>query len=118
MKLFMSALSFAVAVVSFSSGTFAAASFAVVSSAGTLVRGEDATSAVRRGTGKYSVTFNSSVRNCAFVATLAATGSSGSPTGFAGLALNPVNNRTVDVQTHSENGNNSDRPFHLVVICP
>lgn len=118
MKLLTNAVVSLVALVSCSSGTFAATSFAVVSSGGTLVRGDEASSAVRTGTGKYSVTFTSGVRNCAFVATLGSTGSTGSPTGFAGLALNPVNNRTVDVQTHSENGNNSDRPFHLIVVCP
>src|SRR3954451_10216316 len=105
MRLFTNAIVFGIALVSCSSGAFAAASFAVVSSGGGLVRGDDATNAVRTGTGRYSVTFKSSVRNCGFVATLGSTGSVGSPTGFAGLALNPVNNRTVDIQTHSENGN-------------
>src|SRR5690349_8869163 len=109
MKIFSCAVVSAIALTTCSSGAFAAESFAVVSSGGTLVRGLDAASAVRTGTGKYSVTFNVKVNNCAFVATLASTGSSGSPTGFAGLALNPVSNRTVDVQTHSENGNTSDR---------
>src|SRR5262249_16897936 len=120
MKLFISAVASAVALVGYSNGTFAATeSFAVVSDAGSLVRGLNATSARRLSTGNYTVKFNASVKNCAFIASLGSTSASSTqPTGQAGAGLDPSNNKTAHVETTSSDGTDSDRSFDLVVICP
>src|SRR4051812_47126700 len=46
----------------------AASPFAVVGADGTLVRGQDAVSTTRLGTGFYVVVFDASVTDCAYVA--------------------------------------------------
>jgi hypothetical protein len=118
MKLLVSAVLSGIALAGYSTGTFAATSFAVVSDTGSLVRGDDAVSVRKTGTGKYTVTFNDSVRDCAFVVTLGSPTTQPPPTGFASTALNSSSNKKVDVVTHRADGNNSAKPFHLVVVCP
>jgi hypothetical protein len=119
MKGFMSAVISAIALIGYSSATSAAGvSFAVVSDGGTLVRGDNATNAKRLGTGNYTVTFNQSVRHCAFVASLGSTGTATPPTGSASVGADSSSDNKVHIATRNHNANNSDRSFHLMVVCP
>ena len=91
--------------------------FAVVGAGGQLVRGRNA-SAARTGDGRYQVLFETNVRACAYHATV------GGPTAAAPPANGQItvsslgsNVNGVDIQTTGANGNNANRPFHLVVLC-
>ncbi len=91
-------------------------SFAVVGSNGTLVRGFEAVSATRLGTGYYQVVFNHDLTGSAFVASTGFTGSLYVPP--PGIAV--VVGRTgipngVFVATYNANGSRVDRAFHLAV---
>ncbi len=91
-------------------------SHAVISASGKVVRGDDVTRAARAAVGRYVVTFDSSVRNCAYVATV---GQPGTGTLTPGVAMvgGSSNSRMVRVETRNLNGSYADRAFHLVVIC-
>jgi hypothetical protein len=96
-----------------------AARFAVVSASGQAVRGRDISSAARTGEGRYQVIFNASVRSCAYFATIGGTSASAPPS-HAEIAVSSLasNVNGVDVRTQNgSNGNQLDRPFHLVVMC-
>jgi hypothetical protein len=91
-------------------------SHAVVNANGSLVRGDDATRAQRTATGRYVVTFDSSVRNCAYIASV---GQPGTGTLTPGVAMvgGTSNARQVRVDTRTLDGSYANRPFHLIVIC-
>jgi hypothetical protein len=91
-------------------------SHAVVSAAGSLVRGDDAVRASRTALGRYTVTFDSSVRNCAYVATVGQPGT-GTLTPGVAMAGGSSNARVVRVETRALNGAYANRAFHLIVIC-
>src|SRR5262245_37888116 len=118
MKLFISAVVSAIALVSYSNGAFASVSFAVVSDGGSLVRGKNAVSAARVGEGEYTVKFNQNIRQCGFVVSLGAPGTGLLPTGQASAGSDPSSNTKIDVETTSSDGTDSNRSFHLVVVCP
>ena len=91
--------------------------FAVVSGAGGLTRGRNATSAARTSEGRYQAVFDRDVRGCAYVATIGDTSAAAPPQGeisTSGLASN-VNG--VSVRTENSSGAAADRPFHLIVPC-
>jgi hypothetical protein len=93
--------------------------FAVVNSGGQAVRGRDVSSAARTSVGRYQVIFNGDVRNCAYYATVGDESASAPPQNtqisVASLGTN-VNGVAVRTE-HGGNGNELDRPFHLLVMC-
>jgi len=80
--------------------TSGSAHFAVVNGAGQAIRFRGATSAARTAEGRYQVIFDADVRGCAYF--------------VSGLGSN-VNG--VDIRTTGANGNDANKPFHLVVLC-
>ena len=91
--------------------------FAVVSSAGIVARSRGLSSAVRTGQGRYQVIFNRDVRGCAYLATLGSVGATGQGRGSVTVASLASNVNGVAVRTFSQNGNATNRSFHLVVNC-
>ena len=95
--------------------------FAVVDSTGALVRGSSSVvSASRVGStsGNYQVIFNKDVTGCGFVATIGQTGSEGTALpGEIDVAGRNGNVDGVYVETTNSTGMDSDRPFHLSVVC-
>ena len=88
--------------------------WAVINADGTIARsnGADATWTGRYGPGYYLVSFNTSVNNCAYVAT-----TTGGLAGQTGV-LQPLDSPTdVQVFTVTSDGTRADMPFHLVVAC-
>jgi hypothetical protein len=92
---------------------------AVVNAGGQAVRGRDISSVARTSEGRYQVIFNSSVRNCGYFATIGDPSASAPPShseiSVSSLASN-VNGVAVRTQ-NGGNGNQLDRPFHLIVMC-
>jgi hypothetical protein len=93
--------------------------YAVVGYGANLVRATPGTTLTHLGTGRYDVTLPSSVRNCAYLATV------GDPRN--NLVFNPAGvytgsgpgSRTVYIETKNPGGGLSGGiPFHLAVICP
>lgn len=93
------------------------ARFAVVNGSGQIVRGRGATAA-RTGNGRYQVIFASDIRGCGYFATIGDPSAAGPPQNsqisVSSLASN-VNG--VAVRTENGNGNEVDRPFHMIVLC-
>ena len=93
--------------------------FAVVNGNGQAVRGRDVSSAARTSEGRYQVIFNGDVRSCAYFATVGDESASAPPqntqisVGSLGSNVNGVAVRTEN----GTNGNELDRPFHLIVMC-
>jgi hypothetical protein len=94
------------------------ARYAVVTANGQLARGRDVSSVARTSTGRYQAIFNADIRGCAYFATVGDTSAAGPPqnsqVSVASLASN-VNG--VAIRTEHGNGNEADRPFHLIVMC-
>jgi hypothetical protein len=92
--------------------------FAVVNAGGQQVRARGTTSSARTAEGRYQVIFNRDVRGCAYFATVGGPTAAAPPGGgeitVSGLATN-VNG--VDIRTGAPNGNDENRPFHLLVLC-
>jgi hypothetical protein len=93
--------------------------YAVVGYTANLVRATAGTTLTHLGTGRYDLTFPSSVRKCAYLATVGDPGN--------GVVVNPNgvytgsgnNSDTVYIETKNTSGGLSDGiPFHLAVICP
>ena len=94
--------------------------FAVVGADGTVARGPDVVSVDHPSTGNYLVTFRERVADCAFTATIGATGSTREPgTGLVFPRNRKGGPRTVWVETDSSSGHHqpTDLPFHLAVTC-
>ena len=94
-------------------------SYAVVGYTANLVRATPGTRLTSLGTGRYDVTFPTSIGNCAYLATVGDPGNH--------LVFNPngvytgsgPNARTVYIETKNPGGGLSPGiPFHLAVICP
>jgi hypothetical protein len=94
-------------------------SYAVVGYAANLVRATPGTRLTSLGTGRYDLTFPTSIGNCAYLATVGDPGHQ--------LVFNPngvytgsgPNARTVYIETKNPGGGLSPGiPFHLAVICP
>jgi len=91
---------------------------AVVSAAGTIVRGRGVNFIPSRiGTGRYQVIFNRDVRGCTYEATTGLTGAGTPGTGYASVGSRAGAPSGVFVSTFDKNGNSSNRAFHLVVFC-
>ncbi len=88
------------------------ARFARVADTGAVSGGRGVQSAAKAGTGQYDVTFSSDIGQCAYTATVTASGDAGHAS-----AQSQADNRTVRVETHTDDGTEADRAFHLVVTC-
>ncbi|MFI0791283.1 hypothetical protein ACH4OY_01070 [Micromonospora rubida] len=94
-------------------------SFAVVSSAGVLLRGRDSVSATRYGPGQYQVIFNHTLVRGGHVANIGdAVDCCIPPAGEVSVAPRLGTPNGVFVQTFNSAGAPSDRPFHLAVFTP
>lgn len=85
-----------------------------VSAGGALISGSGVTSVSHLGGGRYEVTFNRNVSNCAFVA-ITANASAQALTVFT--AGGHINANGVYVETKNQAGGLTDGPFELVVDC-
>jgi hypothetical protein len=94
------------------------AHFAVVNAGGQQVRARGTTSAARTAEGRYQVIFDRDVRGCAYWATIGGPTAAVPPDNgqitVSGLGSN-VNG--VDIRTTGANGNDANKPFHLLVLC-
>lgn len=91
--------------------------FAVIDGTGAKARaGAEFVSSARLGPGAYEVLFDRSVRECAFTVTQGGTTIAGS-IGFASGARRSGKDNGVFVRTTDTAGTNTDRPFHLAVVC-
>ena len=94
-----------------------AARFAVVSGGGQLVRGRNA-QAARTAAGRYQVIFDRDVRGCAYYATLGGPTAAAPPdNGQISVSSLASNVNGVDIRTTGANGNDANKPFHLLVLC-
>jgi hypothetical protein len=91
--------------------------YAVVNAGGQLIRGRNA-SAARTGDGRYQVLFETNMRGCGYYATIGGPTAAAPPENgqitVSGLGAN-VNG--VDIRTTGANGNDANKPFHLLVLC-
>jgi hypothetical protein len=94
------------------------ARFAVVNAGGQGIRGRGTTSVARTAEGRYQVIFDADIRGCAYYATIGGPTAAAPPDNgqitVSGLGSN-VNG--VDIRTTGANGNDTNKPFHLVVLC-
>jgi hypothetical protein len=92
--------------------------FSVLNAGGQQVRARGTTSAARTAEGRYQVIFDRDVRGCAYYATIGGPTAAAPPDNgqitVSGLGSN-VNG--VDIRTTGANGNDANKPFHLVVLC-
>jgi hypothetical protein len=92
--------------------------FAVVNAGGQQVRARGTTSSARTAEGRYQVIFNRDVRGCGYFATVGGPTAAAPPDNgqitVSGLGSN-VNG--VDIRTTGANGNDANKPFHLLVLC-
>ncbi len=93
--------------------------YAVVGYTANLVRATSGTALTSLGTGRYDVTFPTSVKKCAYLATVGDPGNAlvlNPNNVYTGSASNPD---TVYIETKNQGGGlSSGIPFHLAVICP
>jgi hypothetical protein len=98
--------------------TYGSGHFAVVNAGGQQVRFRGTTSAARTAEGRYQVIFDRDVRSCAYYATIGGPTAAAPPDNgqitVSGLGSN-VNG--VDIRTTGANGNDANKPFHLLVLC-
>lgn len=90
---------------------------AVVNASGSLARSQGTTSAGRIVAGGYEVIFTQDVTNCTYVASTGNPGSSTPPSGIATVAARGGNANGVYVATYDAAGVQTDRSFHLIVVC-
>jgi hypothetical protein len=90
--------------------------FASVESTGVLENSSGNVSALRGGPGAYVVDFHRNVTKCAFTATVGSTGV-GPLTGAAIVGDKDSNPNGVFVRTQDSAGVDTDRDFHLLVVC-
>jgi hypothetical protein len=92
--------------------------FAVVNAGGQQVRARGTTSSARTAEGRYQVIFNRDVRGCAYYGTVGGPTAAAPPDNgqitVSGLGANVAG---VDVRTTGANGNDANKPFHLLVLC-
>ena len=99
--------------------TAGAARFAVVNGAGQAVRGRDISSVARTSEGRYQVIFNGNVRNCSYFATIGDVSASAPPS-HSEISVSSLGSNVNGVAIRTQNGGNGNqlnRPFHLVVLC-
>jgi hypothetical protein len=92
--------------------------FAVVNAGGQQVRARGTTSSARTAEGRYQVIFNRDVRGCGYYATVGGPTAAAPPgNGLISVSSLASNVAGVDITTENQNGNNTNRPFHLLVLC-
>lgn len=92
--------------------------FAVVNGGGQQVRARGTTSSARTAEGRYQVIFNRDVRGCAYYATVGGPTAAAPPdNGQITVSSLGSNVSGVDVRTTGANGNDANKPFHLLVLC-
>jgi hypothetical protein len=102
-----------------STSAFAAGKWAVVNSAGTLIRGNGATSSTLLSTGTYQVAFSSNQTNCAYISTPGDTGAGA----VSGPIINTVASRAGNpnalfIQAFDQStGTVSSQPLHVATYC-
>jgi hypothetical protein len=98
--------------------THGSARFSVVNAGGQQVRGRSTTSAARTGEGRYQVIFDADVRGCGYYATIGGPTAAAPPNnGQITVSALASNVNGVDVRTTGAEGNDANKPFHLVVLC-
>ena len=91
--------------------------FAVVNAGGQLIRGRNA-SAARTGEGRYQVIFETDLRGCGYYATIGGPTAAAPPeNGQITVSSLASNVNGVDIRTTGANGNDANKPFHLLVLC-
>jgi hypothetical protein len=92
--------------------------YAVVNGGGQGVRSREVSSIARTGDGRYQVIFNSDVRSCAYFATIGDP-TAGAPPQNSQISVSSLGSNVNGVSIRTENGNGveTNRPFHLVVMC-
>jgi hypothetical protein len=92
--------------------------FAVLNAGGQQVRARGTTSAARTSEGRYQVIFDRDVRSCAYYATIGGP-SAGAPPDNGQISVSSLasNVNGVDVRTENSNGAETNKPFHLLVLC-
>lgn len=94
------------------------AHFAVVNAGGQQVRARGTTSAARTAEGRYQVIFDRDVRGCAYYATVGGPTAAAPPdNGQVTVSSLGTNVNGVDIRTTGANGNDANKPFHLLVLC-
>jgi hypothetical protein len=92
--------------------------FAVVNAGGQQVRARGTTSAARTAEGRYQVIFDRDVRACAYWATIGGPTAAAPPdNGQITVSSLGSNINGVDIRTTGANGNDANKPFHLLVLC-
>ena len=92
--------------------------FAVVNAGGQQIRARGTTSAARTAEGRYQVIFNRDVRACAYFATIGGPSAADPPEhGQITVSALGSNVNGVDVRTTNREGAETNRPFHLLVLC-
>jgi hypothetical protein len=93
--------------------------YAVVGYSSNLVRATSGTALADLGSGRYTVTFPSNVKNCAYLASVGDPGNAlvYAPSGV--YTANGPNGNSVYVETKNPGGGlQAGVPFHLAVLCP
>jgi hypothetical protein len=92
--------------------------FAVVNAGGQQIRARGTTSAARTAEGRYQVIFDRDVRACAYYATVGGP-TAAAPPGNGEISVSALASSVngVDIRTGNQNGNDENRPFHLLVLC-
>ena len=94
------------------------ARFTVVNAGGQQVRGRGTTSVARTAEGRYQAIFDADVRGCGYYATIGGPSAAAPPdNGQITVSALGSDVRGVDVRTTGANGNDANKPFHLVVLC-
>ena len=98
--------------------THGAARFTVVNAGGQQVRGRSTTSVSRTGPGRYQAIFDTNIRGCAYYATIGGPSAAAPPdNGQITVSSLASNVNGVDIRTTGANGNDANKPFHLLVLC-
>jgi hypothetical protein len=92
--------------------------FAVVNAGGQQVRGRNVASVSRTGPGRYQAIFDTNIRGCAYYATIGGPTAAAPPNnGQITVSSLASNVNGVDIRTTGANGNDANKPFHLLVLC-
>lgn len=96
--------------------------WAKVASNGTLLASSGIGNVNKFGKGRYNLTTNSDISNCALTGTINTSGGSDPGPGSASILVGAVNGRTLFVRTATPSSQNpmtvdDDRPFSLAIFC-
>ncbi len=92
--------------------------FAVVNAGGQQIRARGTTSASRTAEGRYQVIFDRDVRSCAYYATVGGPTATAPPdNGQITVSSLASNVNGVDIRTENSTGVETNKPFHLLVLC-